>query len=56
MEIGQKLKEKRSVLGLSQGCFYLPENPAKRYDEGEQYILYRFDWDGGEFLFCLKFQ
>lgn len=37
-------------------CFYLPENPAKRYDEGEQYILYRFDWDGGEFLFCLKFQ
>ena len=37
-------------------CFYLPENPAKRYAEGEQYILYRFDWDGGEFLFCLRFE
>ena len=36
--------------------FPLPDPLEKRYDSGEQYILYRLQWDGGEYLFCLNVQ
>ena len=32
----------------------LPDPIVKRYESGEQYILYRLQCDGGEYLLCLK--
>lgn len=87
MEIGQKLKEKRAGLGLSQeqlaeklgvtrqtianwekgktypdissvlklSDLYSVSLDELRYDGEDQYILYRVQWEGGEFLFRLKF-
>ena len=35
----------------------LPEDAlTKRYDDADQYILYRVQWEGGEFLFRLQFR
>jgi hypothetical protein len=36
------------------GKYPFPEAPAKRYEADDQYILYRLQWDGGEYLFRLK--
>ena len=36
--------------------FPLSEAPVKRYTDSEQYILYRLQWYGGEYLFRLNFE
>ena len=38
------------------GKYPFPETPEKRYEGENQYILYRLQWDGGEYLFRLKFK
>lgn len=35
-------------------CFYLPEDPMLKYEESEQFILYRFIWEDGAYLFRLN--
>lgn len=35
------------------GIYPFPETPKKRYEGEDQYILYRLQWDGGEYLFRL---
>ncbi len=37
--------------------FPMPDDTLeKRYEGEDQFILYRLQWDGGEYLFCLKFK
>lgn len=52
---GQIHSREYTLVQDKDGNFPLPEDPVKRYEDGVQYILYRLQWEGGEYLFCLKF-
>lgn len=38
------------------GAYPFPDKLTKRYDRGEQYAVYSFEWEGGVFLLRLNFQ
>lgn len=40
----------------STGAYPFPDKLTKRYDRGEQYAVYSFEWEGGVFLLRLNFQ
>lgn len=39
-----------------KGVFPLPEGLKKRYEKGQQYVIYRISWQDGEFLFRLNYE
>lgn len=53
---GDQVEYRKYVLEKDKNDNYpLPEDAlAKRYTDEDQYILYRVQWEGGEFLFCLQ--
>lgn len=54
---GQTEYREYTLIREKNGSFPLPEDALqKRYEDADQYILYRVQWEGGEFLFCLKFK
>lgn len=54
---GDQVEYREYFLNKDKNDHYpLPEDAlTKRYDDADQYILYRVQWEGGEFLFRLKF-
>ena len=55
---GDQVEYREFVLFKDKNDNYpLPDDiPEKRYEDADQYILYRVQWEGGEFLFRLQFQ
>lgn len=55
---GGQVEYREYVLLKDKNDHYpLPEDILiKRYEDTDQYILYRVQWEGGEFLFCLRFE
>ena len=55
---GDQVEYREYVLFKDKNDNYpLPEDVlAKRYEDPDQYILYRVQWEGGEFLFRLLFE
>ncbi len=51
---GQTESREFTLTKDKNGIYPFPEAPAKRYEGDDQYILYRLQWDGGEYLFRLK--
>lgn len=53
---GQRETREYTITQDKSENYPIADGLKKRYESGEQYILYRLQWDGGEYLFCLKFQ
>ena len=55
---GDQVEYREYILSKDKNDHYpIPEDAlVKRYEDTNQYILYRVQWEGGVFLFLLKFQ
>lgn len=52
---GGQVESRKFTLQMDKNDQYpFPEAPVKRYEGENQYILYRLQWEGGEYLFRLK--